>query len=148
MKRLFHYSADGGYSRVRRLRRELERHHRADAQSRADSLEHSDQYLQHERFERPAGLHRVPHRPGPHAGRGTGAPRRPLVSAACRACDQGKPSATRVIAGDAANSYMVQKLEGAADIVGERMPRGNGPFLTEGQMLVIRQWIKDGAPNN
>ena len=60
----------------------------------------------------------------------------------------GKPSATRVIAGDAANSYMVQKLEGAAGIVGERMPRGNGPFLTEGQMLVIRKWISDGAPNN
>ncbi len=60
----------------------------------------------------------------------------------------GKPSATRVIAGDAANSYMVQKLEGAAGIVGERMPRGNGPFLTEGQMLVIRKWINDGALNN
>jgi hypothetical protein len=60
----------------------------------------------------------------------------------------GKPSATRVIANDPDNSYMVQKLEGDAGIVGERMPRGNGPFLTEGQMIVIRQWIKDGAPNN
>ena len=46
------------------------------------------------------------------------------------------------------NSYMVQKLEGAAGIVGERMPRSHGPFLTEGQMLVIRKWISDGAPNN
>ena len=60
----------------------------------------------------------------------------------------GKPGATRVIPDDADNSYIVQKLEGSPDIVGERMPRGNGPFLTEGQMLVIRQWIKDGAPNN
>jgi len=60
----------------------------------------------------------------------------------------GKPSATRVIPNDPDNSYMVHKLEGASDIVGERMPRGNGPFLTEGQMIVIRQWIKDGAPNN
>jgi hypothetical protein len=60
----------------------------------------------------------------------------------------GKPGATLVIPGDAANSYLVHKLEGSADIVGQRMPRGNGPFLTEGQMLVIRQWIKDGAPNN
>jgi len=59
----------------------------------------------------------------------------------------GKPGETRVIPGDGQNSYMVKKLEGR-DIVGERMPRGNGPFLTEGQMLVIRQWIKDGAPNN
>jgi hypothetical protein len=60
----------------------------------------------------------------------------------------GKPGATRVIPNDPDNSYMVRKLEGAPDIVGERMPRGNGPFLTEGQMIVIRQWIKDGAPNN
>ena len=60
----------------------------------------------------------------------------------------GKPGATLVIPGDAENSYIIHKLEGSADIVGQRMPRGNGPFLTEGQMLVIRQWIKDGAPNN
>lgn len=59
-----------------------------------------------------------------------------------------KPGATLVIPGDADNSYLVHKLEGKADIVGQRMPRGNGPFLTEGQMLVIRQWIRDGAPNN
>jgi hypothetical protein len=60
----------------------------------------------------------------------------------------GKPGATLVIPGDAENSYIIHKLEGRADIVGQRMPRGNGPFLTEGQTLVIRQWIKDGAPNN
>jgi hypothetical protein len=60
----------------------------------------------------------------------------------------GKPGATLVIPGDPENSYLVKKLEGAADIVGLRMPRNNGPFLTEGQMLVIRKWIEDGAPNN
>jgi hypothetical protein len=60
----------------------------------------------------------------------------------------GKPSATRVIPNDPDNSYLVHKLEGGPNIVGERMPRGAGPFLTEGQMIVIRQWIKDGAPNN
>ena len=60
----------------------------------------------------------------------------------------GKPSATRVIPNDPDNSYLVQKLEGAAGIIGDRMPRGNGPFLTEGQMIVIRKWISDGAPNN
>ena len=79
---------------------------------------------------------------------GISAPRRPFVSAARRAREHGKPGATRVIPDDPDNSYIVHKLEGAADIVGERMPRGTGPFLTEGQMLVIRQWIKDGAPNN
>jgi len=60
----------------------------------------------------------------------------------------GKPGATRVVPGDPDNSYLVHKLEGKADIVGQRMPRGNGPFLTEGQMLVIRRWIQEGAPNN
>ena len=60
----------------------------------------------------------------------------------------GKPGATLVIPGDADNSYLVKKLEGASDIVGLRMPRNNGPFLTEGQMLVIRRWIADGAANN
>ena len=60
----------------------------------------------------------------------------------------GKPGETRVIPGDPDHSYIVKKLEGAPDIAGVRMPRGNGPFLTEGQMLVIRRWIELGAPNN
>ncbi len=60
----------------------------------------------------------------------------------------GRPGAIRVIPGDPDNSYLVRKLEGASDINGQRMPRGNGPFLTEGQMLVIRRWIREGAPNN
>lgn len=60
----------------------------------------------------------------------------------------GKPGAVRVIQGDPENSYIVQKLEGRATIAGGRMPRGSGPFLTEGQMLVIKRWISNGAPNN
>ena len=60
----------------------------------------------------------------------------------------GKPGAIRVIPGDPDNSYIIRKLEGAPDIVGVRMPRGNGPFLTDGQILVIRRWIQLGAPNN
>ena len=60
----------------------------------------------------------------------------------------GMPGATIVIPGDPDNSYIVKKLEGAPDIAGVRMPRGNGPFLTPGQMLVIRRWIELGAPNN
>jgi len=60
----------------------------------------------------------------------------------------GKPGAIRVIPGDPDNSYIIKKLEGAPDIVGVRMPRGNGPFLTPGQILVIRRWIQLGAPNN
>lgn len=59
-----------------------------------------------------------------------------------------RPGSIRVIAGDPDNSYLVQKLEGAPGIVGVRMPRGAGPFLTEGQMLVIRRWIALGARND
>ena len=60
----------------------------------------------------------------------------------------GKPGAVRVIAGNASGSYLVQKLEGAADIVGLRMPRNGPPFLTDAQVALIRQWIQNGAPNN
>jgi hypothetical protein len=60
----------------------------------------------------------------------------------------GKPGAVRVIPGDPENSYIIHKLEGRTDITGVRMPRGNGPFLSEGQILVIKRWIANGAPNN
>ena len=60
----------------------------------------------------------------------------------------GQPGATLVIPGDPDNSYLIKKLQGAAGIAGQRMPRGNGPFLSEGQILVIKAWIRDGAQNN
>jgi mono/diheme cytochrome c family protein len=60
----------------------------------------------------------------------------------------GKAGAIRVIAGNPSGSYLVQKLEGAADIVGLRMPRNGPPFLTDAQIALIRQWIQNGAPNN
>ena len=59
-----------------------------------------------------------------------------------------KPGAIRVIPGDPDNSYLVQKLEGAPGIVGQRMPRTTGPFLTEGQVRIIRRWIELGAKND
>jgi mono/diheme cytochrome c family protein len=60
----------------------------------------------------------------------------------------GKPGATRVIPGNPSGSYLVQKLEGAADIVGLRMPRNGPPYLTDAQVALIRLWIQNGAPNN
>jgi hypothetical protein len=66
-----------------------------------------------------------------------------LVNVASR----GKPGAVRVIPGDPENSYLIHKIEGRAGIVGDRMPRF-GPFLTAGQIAVIRRWIEIGAPNN
>ena len=59
-----------------------------------------------------------------------------------------KPGAIRVIPGDPDNSYLVQKLEGTPGIVGQRMPRTSGPFLTDGQMRIIRRWIELGANND
>ena len=50
----------------------------------------------------------------------------------------------RVAPGDASNSYIIRKLEGAAGIVGQRMPAGLPP-LPQSDINVIRQWIGDGA---
>jgi hypothetical protein len=60
----------------------------------------------------------------------------------------GKRGATRVIPGDPDNSYLVHKLEGGPDIVGARMPNTGGPYLTEGQMAILKRWIARGAPND
>jgi hypothetical protein len=59
-----------------------------------------------------------------------------------------KAGATRVVAGDPENSYLIHKLEGRADIIGQRMPRTGGPFLAEGQIRIIKRWIEDGAKND
>ena len=59
-----------------------------------------------------------------------------------------KPGAIRVLPGDPENSYLVQKLEGRAGIVGVRMPQSGPPFLTDGQILILKRWIALGAPRN
>jgi hypothetical protein len=59
-----------------------------------------------------------------------------------------KVGAIRVIAGDPSNSYLIQKLEGAAGIAGRRMPFNGPPYLTDGQILVIKRWIELGAKND
>lgn len=58
-----------------------------------------------------------------------------------------RPGATRVVPGDPENSYLVHKLEGRPGIAGQRMPIG-GPYLTDGQILVIKRWIALGARND
>jgi hypothetical protein len=67
-----------------------------------------------------------------------------LVNASSRQ----KPGATLVVPGDPDASYLIQKLEGRSDIVQLRMPRNGPPYLTPGQITVIRRWIELGAPNN
>ena len=61
---------------------------------------------------------------------------------------RGKAGAIRVVAGDPEHSYILDKLLGAPGIVGERMPRTGGPYLTEGQISIIRRWIETGAKND
>ena len=52
----------------------------------------------------------------------------------------------RVSPGDPDNSYLIVKLEGTdSRLVGDRMPFG-GPYLSQAEIDVIRQWILDGAP--
>jgi hypothetical protein len=50
----------------------------------------------------------------------------------------------RVAPGDPDNSYLIHKLEGRTDIIGNRMPT-RGPYLSEGQIAIVRRWIQLGA---
>jgi hypothetical protein len=59
-----------------------------------------------------------------------------------------KPGRVRVVPGDPDGSYLVHKLEGGPDIAGRRMPFSGPPYLTDGQLLILRRWIQDGAANN
>lgn len=59
-----------------------------------------------------------------------------------------KAGAIRVVASNPDNSYLLKKLIGSADITGARMPRSNGPYLTDGQISIIRRWIELGAKND
>jgi hypothetical protein len=55
-----------------------------------------------------------------------------------------RPNLLRVAAGDPNSSYLIHKLEGGPNIIGERMPAGL-PALPQADINVIRQWITDGA---
>ena len=59
-----------------------------------------------------------------------------------------KTGAIRVIPGDADNSYLVHKVEGLSDIVGVRMPYSGPPYLTDGQIMILKRWIALGAPRD
>jgi len=59
-----------------------------------------------------------------------------------------KTGAIRVIPGDPDNSYLVHKVEGLTDIIGVRMPFSGPPYLTDGQILILKRWIAIGAPRD
>lgn len=67
-----------------------------------------------------------------------------LVNAASRQ----KAGEILVVPGNPEASYLIKKLEGREGIVGLRMPRNGPPYLTAGQIVVIKRWIEVGAPNN
>jgi len=57
------------------------------------------------------------------------------------------PGQRLVVPGDPDASYLVKKLEGTPGIVGVRMPFG-GPYLSAGQIRIVRRWIELGAPTD
>lgn len=57
-------------------------------------------------------------------------------------------SLNRVEPGDASQSYLTQKLEGAGScFLGSRMPAGSAP-LDSATLALIRAWIDQGAKDN
>ncbi len=58
------------------------------------------------------------------------------------------PSLKRVNPGNVEGSYLVHKIEGRPGIVGRRMPSSGPPFMTDGQILILKRWIELGAPRN
>ena len=62
------------------------------------------------------------------------------------------PALKRITPNDAVNSYLVQKIEGAAGIQGSRMPQGCGsssnPCLDQNTIDLVKTWVSQGALNN
>ena len=58
------------------------------------------------------------------------------------------PALQRVNPGNADDSYLVRKIEGAPGIVGVRMPAGGAPPLSNALIQDIREWIDNGALDN
>jgi hypothetical protein len=59
-----------------------------------------------------------------------------------------RAGAVRVIPGEPNASYLTRKIQGGPDIAGLRMPMNGPPYLTSGQVTIIRRWIEIGAPRN
>ncbi|HMB93151.1 MAG TPA: hypothetical protein VKP65_20030 [Rhodothermales bacterium] len=58
-----------------------------------------------------------------------------------------RPGLLRVNPGSPDDSYLVHKIQGNSDIVGQRMPLGGSP-LSSDQINLIRTWITNGAQND
>ena len=53
----------------------------------------------------------------------------------------------RIAPNDPNGSYMVNKIRGQVGITGARMPDG-GPYLTEAEVKLVVDWVRNGARNN
>ena len=51
----------------------------------------------------------------------------------------------RVAPGDPDHSYIIHKVEGSPDIIGDRMPPPPEPALTRAEIQSISDWIAMGA---
>ena len=58
-----------------------------------------------------------------------------------------QPGVLRVAPNNPSASYLIQKLEGAPGITGNRMPLGGTP-LSQATIDTVKSWINSGAPNN
>ena len=56
------------------------------------------------------------------------------------------PSLARVEPGDSDLSYLIKKIEGTG--LGDRMPADGPPYLPDGEIQLIRDWIDQGAPRD
>jgi uncharacterized protein (TIGR03118 family) len=63
-----------------------------------------------------------------------------------------QPSLVRIKPNDPANSYLIQKIEGAPGISGSQMPQGCGsagnPCLDQATIDMVKAWVSQGALNN
>ena len=59
-----------------------------------------------------------------------------------------RPGTLRVAPSNPEASYLVHKLDGRAGITGRRMPFAGPPYLTDGQVAIVRRWIELGALND
>ena len=58
------------------------------------------------------------------------------------------PSLDRVEPFDVERSYLIRKLRGDADIVGDRMPQDGPPYLSVEMIDMFIRWIEAGATRN
>jgi cytochrome c len=62
-----------------------------------------------------------------------------------------QPGLLRIKPNDPTNSYLIQKIEGAAGITGARMPFGcptTQPCLDQATIDQVKAWVSQGALNN